>query len=148
MVVWDTGSGTLLLESSECSSCKGDVLEIDDSSTFAYVSPAAYDGVTYLDGTELSGQLATDTACPTTTSTSCATGFQFVAITTNDGLGVEEDGILGMWSGSWSLYDTTEMFMYAMDATSDITENTFSYYLTGTDEQSYLDFGAPNTAAY
>ena len=33
-----------------------------------------------------------------------------------------------------------------MAADSDIAEQTFSYYLTGLDGQSYLDFGTPNTA--
>jgi len=38
------------------------------------------------------------------------------------------------------------MFMTHMAADSDITEKTFSFYLTGTNGQSYLDFGTPNSA--
>jgi len=65
MVVWDTGSGSLLLESSVCTSgCSGDVFQIDDSTSFAYVSPADYDTTQYLDGTTLYGQWGTDKACP------------------------------------------------------------------------------------
>ena len=49
-----------------------------------------------------------------------------------------------MWSGNRSGADTTEMFMYKMYPDSTITERTFSFYMTGLDGQSYLDFGAPN----
>jgi len=62
------------------------------------------------------------------------------------GLGSNEDGILGMWSGNHSSADTSEMLMTQMAADSDITEQTFSYYLTGLSGQSYLDFGTPNTS--
>ena len=51
MVVWDTGSGSLLLESNLCSNCSGDVFQISQSSSFAYKSPEEYDTTTYLDGT-------------------------------------------------------------------------------------------------
>lgn len=64
MVVWDTGSSSLLLESSACTSgCGGDVFQLGDSTSFAYVSPADYDTTTYLDGTTLYGQWGTDKAC-------------------------------------------------------------------------------------
>ena len=38
------------------------------------------------------------------------------------------------------------MYMPQFAADSDITENTFSFYMTGLDGQSYIDFGTPNTA--
>ena len=50
---------------------------------------------------------------------------------TASGLGSDEDGILGMWSGNHSSADTSEMLMTQMAADSDIAEQTFSYYLTG-----------------
>lgn len=99
-----------------------------------------------MDGTSLKGKHAYDRVCPSTTETSCANDFRFVAITKQDGLSSNEDGILGMWSGNVSGYDTTEMFMYKMAADSDIDANIFSFYLTGEDSQSYIDFGTPNAA--
>ena len=75
-VVWDTGSGTLLVESSECTNCEGDVFNIDTTTTHAWVDPEAYDRVSYLDGTSLYGQIGTDKACPVPdVSTACANTF-------------------------------------------------------------------------
>lgn len=55
-VVWDTGSGALLLKTDECDNCAGDTeFIIGDSSTFEYKDPAEYDRVTYMDGTSLYG---------------------------------------------------------------------------------------------
>lgn len=86
-VVWDTGSGTLLVESSECTNCEGDVFNIDTTTTHAWVDPEAYDRVSYLDGTSLYGQLGTDKACPVPdVSTACVNAFQFVAISDASGL--------------------------------------------------------------
>lgn len=58
MVVWDTGSGGLLLRTTDCTDvddCEGDKFDIDASSTFSYNSPATYDRTTYMDGTSLYG---------------------------------------------------------------------------------------------
>lgn len=38
------------------------------------------------------------------------------------------------------------MYMPQFATDSDITENTFSFYMTGLDGQSYIDFGTPNDA--
>ena len=51
-----------------------------------------------------------------------------------------------MWSGNRSGYDSTELFMQTLAATSDISENIFSFYLTGLEGESYIDFGTPNPA--
>ena len=53
---------------------------------------------------------------------------------------------MGLWSGNKSDYDKTEMFMPKLMQDSDIGEETFSFYLTGLDGQSYVDFGPPNTS--
>ena len=50
-LIYDTGSGKLLVESSMCSFCNGLVLEIDDSSSFELSDPQLVDTITYLDGT-------------------------------------------------------------------------------------------------
>ena len=49
-----------------------------------------------------------------------------------------------MWSGITDSADQTEMFMNGLMATGGISEKTFSFYLTGVDGESYIDFGAPN----
>ena len=130
-VVWDTGSGAYLARSTLCTGCSGDTFDYTRSSTFAFNSPATYDRVTYMDGTSLYGQHATDKVCPVTDQNSCANNFQFVALSSTSGLRDYEDGIIGMWSGNRSGYDTTEMYMYKMYPDSTITERTFSFYMTG-----------------
>ena len=55
-------------------------------------------------------------------------------------------GVVGMNSGNHSSVDQNNMFMTNFKADSDITENVFSFYMTGTQGQSYIDFGTPNTA--
>lgn len=123
------------------------MFQIDDSSSFAYASPADTSTTEYLDGTKLEGQWASDKACPTEgDANGCANAYPFVAMTTAKGLGAEEDGILGMWSGNSSSADQNEMFMVHLKADSDIAEQTFSFYMTGVDGDSYIDFGTPNSA--
>ena len=110
-VVWDTGSGTLLVKSEACSDCAGTTYSYTSSTSHTFNSPAAYDRVSYLDGTSLYGQLGTDKACPVSGQAgACASAFQFVAISDASGL-ADSDGILGLWSGNKSGYDKTEMIM-------------------------------------
>ena len=148
MVIWDTGSGGFLLRSDDCISdgCDGSKFYTENSTSFSYKSPAAYDSVTYLDGTSLYGRLSYDKVCPTSDADSCANDFLFVAISQATGLKTYEDGIIGMWSGNKASSDTEEMIMYKMFADSTIDENVFSFYLTDTAGSSYIDFGTPNTA--
>ena len=147
-VVWDTGSSTFLIRSSDCTNCGwSSKFQIEDSSTFRYVSPTTYDTVRYMSGNELSGKLAHDNVCPVTDADSCANDFRFVAIETVYGLDTQVDGLVGLWSGNKAAYDKTEMFMYTMIETSTITNNIFSFFLTGLDGDSYIDFGTPNPAA-
>ena len=145
MVVWDTGSSALLLESSECDNCNGDVLQIEDSTSFAWADPQESKSEEYMDGTAIGGFVAFDKACATAgTDSSCAIDFEFVALNTQSGLSDYEDGILGMWSGITDSADQSEMFMNGLMANGGISEKTFSFYLTGVDGDSYIDFGAPN----
>lgn len=110
-VVWDTGSGTLLVKSEACSDCDGTVFNYSTSTSHQFNDPVAFDTVNYLDGTSLSGQIGTDKACPVSgDANACANTFQFVAISNASGLS-NSDGILGLWSGNLSFYDKTEMFM-------------------------------------
>ena len=59
-VVYDTGSGTFLLKSTKCTSCDPDKLDVSSST---YVDLGYTDGVTYLDGTSLTGDVSTETIC-------------------------------------------------------------------------------------
>ena len=58
-----------------------------------------------------------------------------------------EDGIVGMWSGANGYANSVEMVMLDIKKHSTITETTFSFFLTGVNGNSYLDFGTPNEAA-
>ena len=122
MVVWDTGSGGLLLKSSDCSRCEGEIFQIDDSSTFSWLDPSAYDSVTYMDGTSLGGYIATDRTCPVSDEASCASDFQFVAIDQSSGLRDYEDGIIGLWSGNSADANQDEMLMPYLKTDGAITE--------------------------
>ena len=86
-VVWDTGSGELILESSDCNNCSDAVMELADTSTFAYLAGNPTHTLRYLDGTALKGTYGTDRACPTTDESVCVADFQFLAIYDQNGLG-------------------------------------------------------------
>ena len=96
----------------------------------------------YMDGTWLTGTISTDRVCPSDDEQSCSIDQQFVALTRENGLSDYEDGILGLWSGGKTGYDNAEMLMPGLFADSTITENVFSFYMTGLDGASYIDFGA------
>ena len=99
-----------------------------------------------MDGTSLYGQFAYDRVCPTTDTNSCADDFLFVAISSASGLRDYEDGIIGLWSGNYSAANQDEMIMNKMFDDSTIDEKVFSFYLTDLANDSYIDFGTPNTA--
>ena len=69
-----------------------------------------------------------------------------MALTQADGLADYEDGILGMWSGNRIGYSNTEMLMTGLFADNAISENVFSFYLTGLSGTSYIDFGPIDTS--
>jgi len=52
-----------------------------------------------------------------------------------------------MWSGNTDAADQEEMYMNKMVETSLIEDNIFSFYLTGLDGDSYIDYGKANPAA-
>jgi len=100
-----------------------------------------------MDGTELYGRWSIDKACPVKSDANgCNNTFEFVSIITSSGLDEEEAGVLGMWSGNHSYATASQMFMTEFDDDSDVSEKTFSFYMTGLDGESYIDFGTPNTA--
>ena len=68
-VVWDTGSGSLLIKSSDCKQCVQPWLDIEKSDSFEYMQPKTKSGAEYLDGTKLIGYIATDQVCPSKEST-------------------------------------------------------------------------------
>ena len=53
-----------------------------------------------------------------------------------------------MNSGYVTGYDTETQFMEKLASDSNITEKTFSLYLSEDAGASYIDFGAPNTSVY
>ena len=107
------------------------------------MDPPVYDVVNYLDGTRLEGQFATDRVCPIEEDpTSCST-FKFSALYTVQDIKDYMDGILGLWSGNTADedYDLTEMLIPTMKEQGVITTEMFSFYLTGLEGESYIDFG-------
>ena len=145
-MIYDTGSGSFLVRSTLCTGCASGttMFDVDASSTFNYVSPARYKRESYYDGTVLEGRVGTDIVCVTLDSESCAE-HEFVALDYTYNLSSYEDGILGMWSGRGQ--DVDELWMYSMIGDTSIVSNTFSFFLTGKDGASYIDFGEPDTAA-
>ena len=101
-------------------------------------------GIEYADGTYLEGNVGTDRVCPSLNTSACSFNQKLVAITKATGLHSEEGGILGLWSGNISEYDTSFMMMPGLCASSSMTECVFSFYITGTTGSSYIDFGAIN----
>lgn len=132
-----------MLKSTNCSDCLEERLDVS-SSTF---TDLGYDdSVTYLDGTSLRGDVSTERICVTTDLASCATAQAFVALTQADGLSDYEDGILGLWSGNRDGYNDFEMLMPGLYDDDVISEQTFSFYLTGLSGTSYIDFGPIDTS--
>ena len=72
---YDTGSGGYMVRTEHCTpgveDCDGVKFETYDSSTFAFLEPRVKDTVTYGDGTNLEGDLATDHVCVTEDPASC-----------------------------------------------------------------------------
>ena len=149
-VIWDTGSGNFLVRSSFCTNCSNDRSSepwFDVETTTSIVVTSDEDSTTYISGDTLEGFLVYDDVCPLADRDSCAEGFRFVAIHTQAGIDGQLAGVLGMWSGNSPSLDQEEMFMNKMVETSLIDKNIFSFYLTGVDGDSYIDFGEPNPAA-
>jgi len=84
-VMFDTGSAGLYVTSTGCGSSCGSGSGLYDASksttSVAMQGASSIASTEYLDGTSLKGQLVSDTVCPSAIDQSCATGFQFVAIT-------------------------------------------------------------------
>ena len=73
-VVWDTGSFSYLVRSTECTTCTAGTRKFNPttSSTFSWITPLKKNTVSYLDGTKLEGNLGRDRVCPTKDAGSCA----------------------------------------------------------------------------
>lgn len=146
-VVWDTGSGTLYVESDLCSSCTStNKFGVGSSSSFAYTSPQTVITTTYEDGTELYGYTGTDKVCINSSACS-ATDFKFLVI--YDQYNFDRtffEGIFGMYLGQHSGAETEMYYVPKIFNDGIIGEQTFSWYLGHTDETSFIDFGTPNPA--
>ena len=76
--------------------------------------------------------------------------FTWVAMHTASGLSSDEDGIVGMGYEHTADGHTNILYVPALFAANVITENVFSFVITGdanTTGNSYIDFGTPDTSA-
>ena len=129
-VLFDTGSGPTMVKSSICSECTGHDFQVEESSSFNYVDPPDWDEGRY-GSTTLYGRLSTETICIDADNESCATDFQFVAVSLESGLRDYMHGAVGLWNGNVNGYDKKEMLMEKLVADGAISEQTFSFYLDG-----------------
>ena len=74
-MIWDTGSDWLVVETSDCTDCIGDTFDVDASTSFAKNDPTETISITLGDGTQLTGDIATDKACITQDDASCIDNF-------------------------------------------------------------------------
>lgn len=98
-----------------------------------------------------SSYFGTDRICPVADVNSCAVDFKFGSAGSSVGFADDVSGVLGLSSGQGSEYDWNNIstqFMEELNTDSNITEMTFSLYLTDDSGSSYIDFGAPNTSVY
>ena len=51
-----------------------------------------------------------------------------------------------MWSGNVDSYNKQDMIIPALVKSTTITESVFSWYMSGLDGKTYIDFGTPNEA--
>ena len=93
-MIWDTGSFYLYVESDLCTSnCPAPTFTTASSTSFTNKNTPL--SVNYLDGTSLSGTLASDQACVTSNAASCISNFDFIAVESG-GLDSDTDGLIGM----------------------------------------------------
>ena len=100
----------------------------------------------YADKTALKGKWAYDSACLANDAASCASDFHFITITEQAGLQIDEDGILGMWSGFGETGPNHALYVPWLLSKGVIDEATFSWYMTGLSGTTYIDFGAPDAS--
>ena len=93
----------------------------------------------------MKGEYGYDRVCVSSDVSSCASSFLFLALTEQSGLASYEDGVMGMWRGT-SVNARQDHYVTWLAKSGAISEPTFSFYLTGTADQSYIDFGTPDAS--
>ena len=96
---FDTGSYYYFCKVHTCGNCVGNVYNFQSEIGRSFRYGVGSYTEEYLDGTRIVGDFVYDTVCVSSSPSSCAEDFKWLAITWN-GLGPEEDGIIGLWSGS------------------------------------------------
>ena len=81
--IYDTGSGWLVTTSSECSGCTTKYYDPSKSSSVKTVSSETQ-SIVY-GSLSLEGYVDSDTVCLSKDDTTCASDFQFIVITKEDG---------------------------------------------------------------
>ena len=148
-VIFDTGSFVYLGETHLCSACPAPKYDFTDENGGSFNMLTGDYTETYMDGTTLSGSWATGTACVQDNASTCAENFTWVALHTASGLTENADGIVGMGYAHTADGHTNILYVPALFAAGVISENIFSFLITGdanTTGNSYIDFGTPDTS--
>jgi len=120
-----------------------------DSSSFATTETSF--GADSLIITYTSVYESTDVFCPTSDSSSCTDNqFKFGVNdykSSDSNSSYSLDGVVGLSSGNSADADTDFILINKLLTDNVITEEKFSYYFSDA-QNSYIDFGTPNTSVY
>ena len=97
---FDTGSYYFFCKVHDCKNCRGGYYDYRDEEGGSFRRGKGSYTEYFLDGTEIKGDFVYDTVCASSSPSSCAKDFKWLAVKRSEGLGDEEDGIIGMWSGA------------------------------------------------
>ena len=139
-VVFDTGSDWLILETTECRSCRENRFDTGNSFSFRPYNLGSIDEMSY-GSLNVKGYEALDFVCFTNNYSHCARDFRWFAITYQDGaLSNFVDGILG-FSTVTNGYVTGPSLVEELANQGKLGFEKFAFYLTDENETSYLDVG-------
>lgn len=152
LIVYDTGSSFLVLETIDCASCPGAYDYTLSPDTYAEVSDTDMTQ-RYGDGTSIEGVQAIDWVCMSDDADTCVTDFRWMNIQ-SEGLGDSLNGILGMNADpdaleAYSDYPAADSYIDDLFEAGIIGERVFAFALRDKDDDltSYLDVGFYDEAA-
>lgn len=152
--MFDTGSGWLVLETSDCADCVDTYDYRSNADTFSNLPNSTISQV-YADGTTIEGNRAMDWVCPDWYMDSCSTDFVFMNIITT-GLPADLNGILGLCANSSAtgssltvedFTPTSYITALYLDGVIDHQIFAFALFDQMDTDSSFMDVGFYNEAA-